>query len=385
MGKLPERTASGSIAAITDGADMVPLKSWEIEIGPDLSGKSSVVCTQTGKNLIDIDYFVQRSGYNNLSVSVSDNVLTLSGYDAGGRFGCFNIPTKIGVSYTVKYTARTNVQNVRVVESDTEPTNWINGGSAIGVNSAYTYTATKAWVQIWIEMTADNTTVTDLQVEVGSSASTFEPYTAPVVNTVSLGRTVYGGNVDVVNGTGESSYKIITVGNSGWNYYASGGYIYKDFNDKVTPTIGDTDHVLVTDNPDMPYGGVNYASQFQDLHVYQAQNKAIYIKDTSCTSANDFYAKYSDMQIGYELATPETFTFDPITPTPETMEVCNFWADTGDSTVVYRADIDALLSSLSGNRGLMLSSPQPETLSKAETEETEEKKEKEDSPEVLEK
>ena len=130
-------------------------------------------------NLLNTDEFVQRSGYNNLSVSVSNNVLTLSGYDAGGRFGCFNIQTEVGKDYTVKYTDRSNVQNVRVVESDTEPTNWINGGSAVGVNSAYTYTATKPWVQIWVEMTADNATVTDLQVELGSTASAYNPYFEP--------------------------------------------------------------------------------------------------------------------------------------------------------------------------------------------------------------
>ena len=160
--------------------------------------------------------------------------------------------------------------------------------------------------------------------------------------TVSLGRTIYGGTADIVTGEGGDSYKIITVGNSGWNYYASGRYIYKNFNDKVTPTIGDTDHVLVMDNPDMPYGGVNYASQFQDLHVYQAQNKAIYIKDTSCTSVNDFYTKYSDMQIGYELATPTDFTF---TGQEINSRLGNntMWSDEGDTEVTYRRDIDLAL------------------------------------------
>ena len=40
------------------------------------------------------------------------------------------------------------------------------------------------------------------------------------------------------------------------------------------------------------------------------------------------------------------FTFTPITPTPETKNVCNFWADEGDSSVTYRADIDLLLNNL---------------------------------------
>lgn len=32
LGPLPEKTASGSVASITDGADGVPVKSWVITI-----------------------------------------------------------------------------------------------------------------------------------------------------------------------------------------------------------------------------------------------------------------------------------------------------------------------------------------------------------------
>ena len=50
------------------------------------------------------------------------------------------------------------------------------------------------------------------------------------------------------------------------------------------------------------------------------------------------------------------FTFDPISPIPETENVCNFWTNVGASSIVYRRDIDLALQALSGNRGLMMSS-----------------------------
>jgi hypothetical protein len=40
------------------------------------------------------------------------------------------------------------------------------------------------------------------QIEVGSTATTYEPYQTPTQYTASLGRTIYGGEVDIVNGVG---------------------------------------------------------------------------------------------------------------------------------------------------------------------------------------
>ena len=63
------------------------------------------------------------------------------------------------------------------------------------------------------------------------------------------------------------------------------------------------------------------------------------------TKANNFLASLeTPLEITLTLATPQDFTFTPITPTPETaLGINNFWADEGDTEVTYRADIDLLL------------------------------------------
>jgi len=355
MGPLPEKTiVSSPIADFSDGADDVPTKSLKVTIPPTLSGVSAVTETQTGKNLIDIDNFVQRSGYNNLSVSVSNNVLTLSGYDAGGRFGCFNIPTKIGVSYTVKYTARTNVQNVRVVESETEPTNWINGGSAVGVNSAYTYIATKPWVQVWIEMTADNTTVTDLQLEVGSSASTFETYQTPTQYTASLGRTIYGGQVDIVNGEGKDGYiKRKFTSTSGFSILNANDYT--QFYITVSDMKNSTDAICSV----LPSITLAERSTKSGLVQYASDNalRFSFLKTTGILTMEDFanYLSNNDVQVVFELLSPTDFTFDG-QEIPTRLGYNAFWSDEGDTEVTYRADISLALQAVSGSRGLMMAS-----------------------------
>ena len=346
MGPLPEKTqASASVCSFDDGADDVPTKSLVVTIPPTLSGVSSVTETQTGRNLLDVPAREELTRNGVISSVASDGTITASGQSTGNG----DIPITLGTSVNLiggqTYTFSINGTDTRTGSVYV----YFAGGSYISINNAnhsgiYTPSADQTITGVTLRMFNGQsiTLSAKIMLEIGSTAHAYEPYTTPTQYTADLGRTIYGGSADIVNGVGKSSYKIITVGNSGWNYYASGGYIYKDFNDKVTPTIGDTDHILVTDNPDMPYGGVNYASQFQDLHVYQAQNKAIYIKDTSCTSANDFYTKYSDMQIGYELATPTDFTFTG-QEIPTRLGVNNFWSDEGDTEVTYRADIDLLL------------------------------------------
>ena len=196
-------TASGAVASFSDGADYIPMKSVVAEITPtqDLHGQAYPYPPGGGKNLLNPAVFVQREGYNNLSVSSSGNVITITGYDAGGRFACFNVPTIVGQSYTVKLTARNNVTTVSVVESDTQPTAWISGGTAVGVNAAYTYTATKAWAQVWVELSANNATVTNLQFEKGSSATDWSPYSniCPISGRTGMTVTRAGKNLAQIN------------------------------------------------------------------------------------------------------------------------------------------------------------------------------------------
>ena len=331
---LPKKTIpSASVCSFSDGAEDVPTKSLVVTIPPTISGVSSVTETQTGRNLFDIS-----TATNGQINGTNGAYYTNTNWQASDFFPVH------GTNLTLSWdTDSSNYYQVNLAFYDSEK-HYVDGSNNTFANiysKSFTIPSGAVYCRAsWsISVGGNPAPRNNIRINLGSTDGGYTPYTAPTQYTADLGRTIYGGTPDIVNGTGKSSYKIITVGNSGWNYYASGGYIYKDFNDKVTPTLGDTDHVLVTDNPDMPYGGVNYASQFQDLHVYQAQNKAIYIKDTSCTSVNDFYTKYSNMQIGYELDTPTDFTFTG-QDIPTRLGYNAFWSDSGDTEVTYRADLD---------------------------------------------
>lgn len=166
-----------------------------------ISGRTEVNVTRSGKNLINPSDFVQRSGYSNLSTSFSGGVISITGYEEGGRFCGFVFPQKVGEKYTISRTSTSGLSGIRLSEHDEKPTKAsIYTGTTLNLTTPYTYTATKPWAQLQVEMSA-NATITDLQVESGENKTT---YAAPnfTTETISLGGTVYGGTVDVTGGNG---------------------------------------------------------------------------------------------------------------------------------------------------------------------------------------
>ena len=348
MGPLPERTASGSIAAITDGAEEVPLKSWEIEIGPDLSGKSSVVCTQTGKNLFDntslfpmsgsvSSYYFKQFDYNsNLvpQITLQAGVTYTFSLDITSTIEPFNFSVGCGNgSYSSDILTVFNKSNGRISITFTPTAAQLNNGNI------FAFRCPRYQTQNTFDYSVSN-----VQLEVGSTATTYEAYTAPVINTVSLGRTVYGGTVDVVNGTGTDAYGIITFDGSNdenWQDYSSYNGFYIAISQMKVGTRQDgvtnylTNSSTSAHTQDTYWLGVNSNRLFL-IEVYNTMGSSI--------SDLRSYLSEHPLTVVFPLATETDFTFTPITPTPETPSgVSNFWGDTGDSEVTYRADIDLLL------------------------------------------
>lgn len=66
------------------------------------------------------------------------------------------------------------------------------------------------------------TKITDIQIELGSTATAYEPYTGTTA-TLTLPKEVYGGEVDVATGQGQETYAMIELDGTGnWYFYSSG-------------------------------------------------------------------------------------------------------------------------------------------------------------------
>ena len=237
LGPLPEKTASGSVASITDGADGVPIKSWLVTLPASLSGYSSINGTQnTGTGTPETQY------------------------------------------------------------------------------------------------------------------------------TVSLGRTIYGGSVDVVNGTGKDTYAKIKISDLNWAYYTAGTnpifYANNVPNMKKYARAEMPNIVIDGYTTRTAHSRSNLSTNMANMECSAIENaQTITFRNDTYTSVSDMLSDIGDEYIVYEVETPTDFTFTPITPTPETaLGVNNFWADEGDSEVTYRADINLVLQAL-GGRGLSMMRP----------------------------
>jgi hypothetical protein len=237
---FPTDTASGSIASFSDGADDVPVKSLKLNIEPiqagsgdpspqnirPISGHTGADVVRTGKNLLPLKLYDGFSYNEDIghTFTVTDSQKTLT--DKGG--GVFEIEFSstwqtvalmqdiCGYTGNIKASAVLSSQgnqgfSIYVLDSDYSVLDKLIGNSnPVNINWTITLASYPTARYIALMITNRNTgntklTLTNPMLELGSSASAYEPYTGATITrtyTDSLGNqlTVYGGVDDVTGG-----------------------------------------------------------------------------------------------------------------------------------------------------------------------------------------
>ena len=335
---LPERTASGAIANIQDGADKVPVKSWGISIPANLAGVDTLECYKGGKNFLPNDLTSQEVNGTTFTVN-ADKSITVSGTPSA-QTRVYITRENINIITGMYFSSGNMPTGTRIFCSKT------SGGSTTypTISPAHSATVGANYTNFLLEINTnyDGTEFTIYpMLEAGSSATTYEPYTAPTVSEVDLGRTIYCGSAEVISGSGEDTGKKIKLNTLAWIYNDTEySYGYFDARYNQTDMSGNMDFECTEY---INNGNARSALANGEIGVYNKGNaiKRLVIRDDSCTSLPQFLTKIEDYYLAYETTDSTPFTFDPIDPIPETEETCNFWSDVGDSTVVYRADIDS--------------------------------------------
>ena len=325
MGPLPEKTiVSSPIADFSDGADDVPTKSLVVTIPPTLSGVSSVTETQTGKTIfypMDIEQgTISGTGDNTNSTT---RIRTAS---------------RKAVSPSTEYKIKVNSE-VQIYEVH-EYTDLTGASTHLTVNaSEYTFTtqSTTNYLRILFRYSNNATilpsAITELQVTDGNFF--WKVYTA------SLGRTIYGGQADVVNGGGQEQYQKVKVSDLTWKKQttSSRDFFIATINDQETTNT----HDVAIDITGLSYAGMVAVAGMSDKSLAKwLQSVRIY--DTSISSVSDLLSAYGNGEIVFYLKdTLQTdFTFDG-QEVPTRLGYNAFWSDEGDTEVTYRADINLAL------------------------------------------
>lgn len=193
------KTVSGAIVHVTDAdeaplvkclVDIVPKQSGSGTPSPDnvrtISGWESVSVKQTGKNLFDKSVMAK-----NWYITGSNTI------GNGGTCLLFSVP--IGVTFTV---SGTNGGRNRLLASD-KPYNELVVGDTLtslsNTNLPLQLTSQYRTYIYYCETSFNQAIADSIQIELGNTATAYEPYNG-TTTPVNLGRTVYGGTLDVVSG-----------------------------------------------------------------------------------------------------------------------------------------------------------------------------------------
>ena len=150
-----------------------------------------------------------------------------------------------------------------------------------------------------------------------------------VVTTISLGRTVYGGTLNVLTGELVVDRAMVDLGTLNWNYVS--------VNKRFTSTdIASTAKSYPNQNI---FGLIcsHYSSVSQSNdNVWMGWNGQLNLIDSRYTDVASFKTAMSGVQLVYELATPQTYTLDPQT-VRSLVGHNNIFADTGNTSLDYWA------------------------------------------------
>lgn len=343
---------SGGIVTMTDAmgdipfenvvANILPIQSGSGDPSPtnirSITGWTGATVTRTGKNLLEPKVFTSGNGLTNpvkvdfskypsytFSCNISTNIL---------RAMIFGYSSKSDALRNVNRIARTlgTVENVRTISRDSFVSEVAGDVNSIKYIVVYFYGSST---------TAQDLNNGEIQVEIGSTATAFEPYNgASYPVTWSEAGTVYGGTLDVINGILTVTMAMVDLGTLNWNYLlppsdhqararfaarmkdiASGGGLVCD--KLIVSTFGDV-----------------YAGVCDNAIASHPTVKQIEVRATAYTNAATFKAAMSGVQLVYELAEPVTYQLTPV-EIESLAGANNIWADTGDISLTYYNEITA--------------------------------------------
>ena len=345
---LTVKTASGAIASFSDGAEDVPVKSCVVSFTPSggggspsqpvsIQGVSGLSVTRTGKNLLENT--ASSTTESNVTFTVnSDGSVSLSGIASAeinfNIYSNFSFP-KTGNYFISGCTSGGSTSTFRIFAtnygSDT--------GNGLSVN--VTNLATKTTIRINIKSGVNTDgLVFKPMISVGSTATTYSPYVTPSVVTDTFGQTIYGGTRDLVTDKATSYGYLYDLGSNNWNADANrSGVFYSNVSASGREAGSD---VLGCECFDVM--NINVSTS-QDNYISGKPSYGGAIIFIRCTD----FAGYTGAQVKEALtglkACLKTATPTEITGlTPHEINTLlgdnNFYADTGDTSVEYRADID---------------------------------------------
>lgn len=349
---LPRDTASGQIASFPDGQSVIPMHSLKVSLEPiqsgsgtpspdnvrPISGRTECVTEVCGKNLFDPNAEPTLMD----CYGISGNPQQRKGVELHLPQGSYTISfRRKGTSGGFMYLNR--------VASDGSfiSFEYITTGASGAYKTAVTTLGEGEYLIIYDSQATTASASTyfadyDIQLELGSSATDFEPYLGTTYTT-NLGRTVYGGTLDVVSGVLTVDRAMVTLDGSSdeaWSRWATGSASAFAMQIPQINLKESTSYVSTVMSNYLEALGASATWGNYDGFVTTTANatERIIAGIKTITEIADWraYLASNPLQVVYELATPQTIQLTP-TEVRTLLGTNNVWSD-GDVVVVYSAD-----------------------------------------------
>ena len=357
------RLSSVTDATFAPYSNICPISGWtgaEVTVaGKNLfnwdrpQGTPNPTAALVSPRIMDTEHYyvgITRNNYYGTQIITSysvDNGTVSVSVSAGGYGIGYPVSVIPNQVYTVSFT---NVSNAKISVGFYD-VDW-NFISHIDNITYFTSPQNAAYVilvitPIVITDGAGTAIAKDIQLELGSSPSTYTPYRAPSTASVTF-PTSYGGTADVVAGTGSETMAEVDLGTLNWSKVGTSAYpIWRADLQSAKDGIGTGGmrNAFCNSYKMASSGGAIYNGTEDKCFIINTMflggQGYIYIRDSDFDSltGSDVKTALSGVKVVYELATPTDFTF---TPAPlDLAKGDNYiWSDTNgnDISVTYVAE-----------------------------------------------
>ena len=320
--------ATGAIASF-EGEDL-PVKSLKVNVDLVQSGSGDPSPENVRPFVGWSGANVTRCGKNLLDTSIKRMQLPFVVF--GGTIAS-NVPDGSLMFNSGTYTISVN-KTINTIEVRDNPNSIIK---TVSNTDECTFTlAERKAIKIALNIGSQTESEMTYQIEVGSSATTYEPYNGHTYS-ISFGQTVYEGTLDVTSGTLMVNYEVVDLGSLSWTYTSSGNRF----------TSGGLINLVKYPPSDLVKANI-IASSLKAVALAilsgSSDDNLIAIGDTgnisvrytaSGTDATAFTEAMSGVKLVYELATPITIQLTP-TMIRSLAGDNNIFSDTGDVDVEYQ-------------------------------------------------
>ncbi len=312
---------------IEAGSTATEWSPWE-NICP-ITGHDEVDVVRTGKNLLETNDVL--SWIPSLTKNADGTIRVVGSRTANGAYAIGSIDLKANTAYILRKSESSDLYFQMIVDGTPVATAGINDGT-------YTPTADEtAIIRIFARANITYDTVLYPQLELGSTATEYEPYEEQTY-TADLGQTVYGGTVDLVSGELVVDRAMERFSDKRWvmNGTRLESTLDKSFTAETRQAQISSSYTFNINILGSSYENYNgcFATITSDRRILIYDNRF-----TSTDKISEFVAQMGNETICYPLATPQTIQLTP-QEIQTLVGVNNVWSEDGDIKVVFTKSLD---------------------------------------------